>query len=101
MLGFQSIGNAQSSLWSPLYKELQQYKMPQMGFGYPQFALVQRGAQVMSKAYSPCRSADKTNWYACLAQLEHIANLDRPGQDRQCTKVIEQYLKIKAKDPQN
>jgi hypothetical protein len=101
MLGFQSIGNVQSSLWSPLYKERQQYKMLQMGFGYPQFALVQRGAQVMSKAYSPSRSADKTNWYACLAQLEHIASLDQLGQDPQCIKAIEQYLKIKARGPQN
>ena len=75
--------------------------MLQMGFGYPQFALVQRGAQVMSKAYSPSRSADKTNWYACLAQLEHIASLDQLGQDPQCIKAIEQYLKIKARGPQN
>ena len=70
--------------------------MLQMGFGYPQFALVQRGAQVMSKAYLPCRSADKTNWYACLAQLKHTVSPDRLGQDRQCTKAIGQYLKIKA-----
>ena len=75
--------------------------MPQMGFGYLQFALVQRGAQVMSKAYSPCRSADKTNWYVYPVQLEHIASPDLLGQDRQCTEAIEQYLKIKAKDPQN
>lgn len=70
--------------------------MPQMGFGYPQFALVQRSAQVMSKAYSPCRSADKTNWYAYLAQLGHITSLDQLGQDPQCIKAIEQYSKIKA-----
>ena len=70
--------------------------MPQMGFGYLQFALVQRGAQVMSKAYSPCRSADKTNWYAYLVQLEHIASPDRLDQDHQCIKAIEQYSKIKA-----
>jgi hypothetical protein len=101
MLQFQSPGNAQSSLWSPLYKEHQQYKMPQMEFGYPQFALAKSSVQVVSKAYSPCQSIDKTNWYAYLAQLKHIVSLDQLGQDHQCTEAIEQYLKIKAKDPQN
>ena len=75
--------------------------MPQMGFGYQQFALAKSSAQEQSMVYSPCRSVDKTNWYACLPQLEHIADPDRPGQDRQCTKAIEQYLKIKARSPQN
>ena len=53
----------------------------------------------MSKAYSPCRSVDKTNWYTYLAQLERIARLDQPDQGRQCIKAIEQYLKIKATRP--
>ena len=52
--------------------------------------------------YSPCRSVGKTNWYAYLAQLEHTARLDQQGQGRQCIKVIEQYLKIKAtRSPKN
>ena len=97
ILRFQSSGNAQSSLSSPLYKEHQQYKMPQMEFGYPQFALAKSSAQVLSMVYSPCQSVDKTNWYTCLLQLEHIADPDQLDQDHQYIKAIEQYLKIKAK----
>jgi hypothetical protein len=75
--------------------------MPQMGFGYRQFVLAKSSAQLRSMVYSPYQSIDKTNWYAYLAQLKHIVSLDQLGQVRQYIKAIEQYLKIKAKDPQN
>ena len=71
--------------------------MPQMEFGYPQFALEKSGAQVLSMACSPYQSVDKTNWYACLLQPIHKAIPDQLIQGRQYIKAIEQYLKIKAK----